>query len=81
MVFNIKRLFIINPAWVWLIGVSLDMKLHVVKEVTSSNHTWDYMSPMLVGGCGAPRGIVVAGKDPWSLCHASTSPVPSCRFP
>ena len=44
--------------WVWFIGDLLDVKSHVVKEVTSSNHTQDYSCPMLVGCCGAPRGIV-----------------------
>jgi len=54
---------------------------YVVKKVTSSNHTWAYLCPMLAGFFWAPRGIVVAWMDPWTPCHASTSPVPSCRFP
>ena len=29
----------------------------------------------------APRGIVVAGLDPWTLCHASTSPSPVADSP
>ena len=57
-----------------LIGDSLDMKLDVVKEVTSSNHTQAYPCPMLAGGCGAPRGIVVVGMDSWTPCNASRSP-------
>ena len=78
MVFNIKRLFVINPTRVWLIGVSLDMKSYVVKEVTSSNHTSSYPCPMLTSCCTTPRGIVVAGMDPWTPCHVSTILVPSC---
>ena len=48
----------------WLIGVSLDMKSHVVKEVMSSNNTQVYPCTMLASGGGEPRGIVVAGMDP-----------------
>ena len=59
---------------VWFIGDSHDMKSHVVKEVTSSIHTWDYTCPMLARICGAPRGIVVAGMDPWTPCNVSNSP-------
>ena len=46
------------PARVWLIGDSLDTKLYVVKEVTSSNHTCAYPCPILASCCGEPRGIV-----------------------
>ena len=47
------------------------MKSLVVKEVTKSKPTWVYLGlpgftcvSCLVGGCGAPRGIVVVGMDP-----------------
>ena len=43
-------------------------------EVTRSNPTRVYLCPMSCGGCGAPRGIVVAGMDPWTACHVSTTP-------
>ena len=29
------------------------------------------------GRVDAPRGIVVVGFDPWTLCHMSTNPSPS----
>ena len=50
-------------------------------EVTSSNPTRIYLCPMSCGGCGAPRGIVVTGMDPWTPCHASTSPAPVADSP
>ena len=33
------------------------------------------------GPMDAPRGIVVAGLDPWTLCHASTSTYPVVNSP
>ena len=33
------------------------------------------------GPMDAPRGIVVAGLDPWTLCHASTSTSPVVDSP
>jgi len=50
-------------------------------EVTRSNPTWVTCVPCLAGGCGAPRGIVVVGMDPWIPCHASTSSTPVVDSP
>ena len=50
-------------------------------EVTSSNPTRIYLCPMSCGGCGAPRGIVVAGMDPWTPCHMSTILAPIVNSP
>ena len=43
-------------------------------EVTSSNPTRVYVCRVSCKGCGEPRGIVVAGMDPWTPFHASTNP-------
>ena len=50
-------------------------------DVTRSNPTRVYLCPMSCGECGEPRGIVVAGMDPWTPCHASTSPAPVADSP
>ena len=36
---------------------------------------------MYCEGFGAPRLIVVAGMDPWTPCHMSTSPAPVVDSP
>ena len=50
-------------------------------EVMRSNPTWVYLCPMSCSGCGATRGIVVVGMDPWIPWHVSTSPAPVVDCP
>ena len=67
-------------ARVWLNGGSVVMKLFVNWRSRDQSHPGLPVSHVL-RRVWAPRVIVVAGMDPWTPCHASTSPAPVADSP
>ena len=67
-------------ARVWLNGGSVVMKLFFNWRSRDQSHPGLPVSHVL-RRVWAPRVIVLVGMDPWTPCHASTSPTPVADSP